>query len=37
MINFLSLGFVDDLNASFFDMSHRNIVLEPEVVLVADL
>ena len=37
MIYFLLLGFVDDLKAALFDMSHRDIVLEPEVVPVADL
>ena len=37
MINFLLLGFVDDLKAVLFDMSHWDIVLEPEVVPVADL
>ena len=37
MINFLLLGFVDDLKAALFDMSHRDIVLEPKVVPVADL
>ena len=37
MIYFLLLGFVDDLKTALFDMSHRDIVLEPEVVPVADL
>ena len=37
MINFLLLGFVDDLKAALFAMSHRDIVLEPEVVPEADL
>ena len=37
MINFLVLGFVDDLKAALFEMSYRDIALEPEVVSVADL
>ena len=37
MISFLLLGFIDNIKAALFDMSHRDIVLEPEVAPVADL